>query len=147
MSGSDYLLENRKTQAAQRFAALSALFDPATLRQFDACGMAHGWRCWEVGAGGPTLVRKIAERVGAAGYVLATDIDVSWTQEAASRNVDVRSHDVARDAPPGDSFDLVHARLVLVHVPDRDQALRRMVSALRPGGWLLVEDFDVALQP
>jgi hypothetical protein len=41
----------------------------------------------------------------------------------------------------------VHARLVLMHVPERDDALRRMVSALRPGGWLLVEDFDVNLQP
>jgi hypothetical protein len=41
----------------------------------------------------------------------------------------------------------VHARLVLLHVPARQEALRRMVSALRPGGWLLVEDYDVALQP
>jgi len=41
----------------------------------------------------------------------------------------------------------VHARLVLVHVPRRDEALRRMVAALRPGGGLLIEDFDVDLQP
>jgi hypothetical protein len=34
-----------------------------------------------------------------------------------------------------------------VHVPEREEAVRRMVSALRPGGWLLVEDYDVALQP
>jgi SAM-dependent methyltransferase len=39
-------------------------------------------------------------------------------------------------------FDLVHARLVLVHVPDRAAALATMVAALRPGGWLLVEDAD-----
>jgi SAM-dependent methyltransferase len=147
MSDTDYLLQNRKTEAAQRFAALSALFDPGTLRQFDACGMAPGWRCWEVGAGGPALVRTIAERVGHAGYVLATDIDVSWTREAASRNVDVRSHDVARDAPPGGSFDLVHARLVLVHVPERKRAFQNMIAAVRPGGWLVIEDADPALQP
>jgi SAM-dependent methyltransferase len=54
---------------------------------------------------------------------------------------------VATDAPPGPGFDLVHARLVLVHVPQRDEALRRMVAALRPGGRLLIEDFDVNLQP
>jgi hypothetical protein len=29
MSDTDYLLENRKTEAAQRFASLSALFDLA----------------------------------------------------------------------------------------------------------------------
>jgi SAM-dependent methyltransferase len=85
--------------------------------------------------------------VGHAGYVLATDIDVSWTREAASRNVDVRSHDVARDAPPGGSFDLVHARLVLVHVPERKRAFQNMIAAVRPGGWLVIEDADPALQP
>jgi len=147
MADTDYLLENRKTGAAQRFAALSALFDPATLRQFDACGIAPGWHCWEVGAGGPALVRKIAERVGHAGYVLATDIDVSRTEEAASQNVEVCNHDVARDVPPGQLFDLVHTRLVLVHVPDRDRAFQNMISTLKPGGWLVIEDADPALQP
>ncbi|HSU13742.1 methyltransferase domain-containing protein [Longimicrobium sp.] len=147
MSDTDYLLVNRKTEAAQRFAALSALFDPGTLRQFDACGMARGWRCWEVGAGGPTLVQAIAERVGDTGYVLATDIDPTWTKEAAAGNVEIRNHDVALDPPPGESFDLVHARLVLVHVPERERAFRNMISALKPGGWLVVEDADPALQP
>ncbi|HEX7113142.1 MAG TPA: methyltransferase domain-containing protein [Mizugakiibacter sp.] len=147
MSDPEYLLENRKAEAAQRFAMLSTLFDPVTLRQFDACGMAAGWRCWEVGAGGPALVRTLAQRVGSAGHVLATDIDDSWAKEAASPNVDVRVHDVARDPPPDGSFDVVHARLVLVHVPERDRAFRNMLSALKPGGWLVIEDADPALQP
>jgi hypothetical protein len=37
--------------------------------------------------------------------------------------------------------------MVLVDVPDREQALASMVRALRPGGWLLVEDTDPELQP
>ena len=147
MPETGYLLANRKAQAAQRFTALSALFDPGTFRQFDACGIAAGWRCWEVGAGGSALVQMIGERVGVSGYVLATDIDDSWAQEAVSRNVEVRNHDVARDPPPDESFDLVHARLLLVHLPERERALRNMVSALKPGGWLVVEDADPALQP
>lgn len=147
MADHDYLLENRKSEAAQRFAALSALFDPVSLRQFDACGLTEGWRCWEVGAGGPALVRMIAERVGEAGHVLATDIDDSWAREAAAQNIDVCKHDVAHDAPPDESFDLIHARLVLVHVPERERAFRNMVSALKPGGWLVLEDADPALQP
>ena len=53
---------------------------------------------------------------------------------------------VSEPAPPG-SYDLVHARLVLVHVPQRAEALAAMVSALKPGGWLLVEEADPALQP
>ena len=147
MSNGDYLLENRKSEAAQRFTALSALFDPVTLRQFDACGLAAGWRCWEVGAGGSALVREVARRVGLSGHVLATDIDASWTKDAASPNVEIRTHDVALDPRPGETFDLVHARLVLVHVPERERALRNMLSSLKPGGWLIIEDADPALQP
>lgn len=147
MSASDYLLENRKSEAAQRFASLSALFDPVTLRQFDACGIVDGWRCWEVGAGGSALVRAVAKRIGLSGHVLATDIDASWTKDAASPNVEILTHDVALDPPPGESFDLVHARLVLVHIPERQRALHNMLSALKPGGWLVIEDADPALQP
>jgi len=147
MTDSGYLLENRKEKAAERLVLLSALFDPASLRQFDACGMTKGWRCWEVGAGGPTLVRKIAERVGDTGRVLATDIDASWANEATSYNVEVCTHDIARDPSPDELFDLVHARLVLVHVPERERAFQNMIAALKPGGWLVLEDADPALQP
>jgi SAM-dependent methyltransferase len=61
--------------------------------------------------------------------------------------VRILRHDVGADAPPDGPFDLVHARLVLVHVRERARALASMVSVLRPGGWLLVEEADPALQP
>lgn len=125
---------------------MSQLFDPSTFRHLETLGVAAGWRCWEVGAGGPSIPAWLADRVGPGGRVLATDIDLTWLPDPAPP-LEVRRHDVGRDDPPGDGFDLVHARLVLVHVPDRDQALRTMVEALRPGGWLLLEDADPALQP
>jgi SAM-dependent methyltransferase len=77
--------------------------------------------------------------------VVATDLDPSHV--GAHPGVEVLAHDVAADPPPATDFDLVHARLVLVHVPQRAAALAAMVSALRPGGWLLVEDADPELQP
>lgn len=143
----EYLLENAKREAAVRFAALSSLFDPGTLRQFDACGMTLGWRCWEVGAGGPSLVRKMAGLVGRTGRVLATDIDTSRLAEVEEENVEIRGHDVAQDFPSSNAFDLVHARLVLVHVKDRERAFENMLAALKPGGWLVIEDADPELQP
>lgn len=147
MSTDSYLLDNRAPDAGSRFEALSALFDGVTVRHVDGIGVSAGWRCWEVGAGGPGVPRLLAERVGPAGYVLATDLDVGWMGTDLPGSVRVCRHDVATDEPPDPGFDLVHARLVLVHVPQRDEALRRMVAALRPGGWLLIEDFDVKLQP
>ncbi|MHA6760970.1 class I SAM-dependent methyltransferase [Streptacidiphilus sp. PAMC 29251] len=142
-----YLLDNAQSEAGVRFAALAELFDPVTFRHVDRLGIGAGMRCWEVGAGGPSVPLGLAERVAPGGTVVATDIDVSWTRDIAGSAIEVVSHDVAADPPPPGGFDLVHARLVLVHVTDRAEALRRMVQALRPGGWLLLEDADPALQP
>jgi SAM-dependent methyltransferase len=142
-----YLLDNRRPEAGERFAALAELFDPWTFRHLDDLGLGEGWRCWEVGAGGVSVPNGLAERVGPGGRVLATDIDVSWTEPAAGGVLEVRRHDVTNDPPPAETFDLVHARLVLVHLEDRAAALRVMIDALRPGGWLVIEDADPSLQP
>ncbi|MFG2607943.1 class I SAM-dependent methyltransferase [Streptomyces sp. NPDC048514] len=142
-----YLLDNRQSEAGRRFDAFATLFDPTTFRHIEASGIQPGWRCWEVGAGGPSVVSWLAAKAGPAGQVVATDIDTSRLAHLADRRVDVRVHDVGAEEPPGEDFDLVHARLVLVHVPDREAALRSMVRALRPGGRLLIEDADPALQP
>ncbi|MFE7169619.1 methyltransferase [Streptomyces sp. NPDC057616] len=148
MSESDgYLLDNRQAEAEERFDAFTALFDPTTFRHLEGLGVGSGWRCWEVGAGGTSVVSWLAGKVGPGGEVVATDIDTSLLATAAHPPVSVRVHDVAAEEPPGEGFDLVHARLVLVHVPDRERALRSMIDALRPGGVLLVEDADPALQP
>jgi SAM-dependent methyltransferase len=146
-----YLLDNAQAEAGARFDALSTLFDPSTFRHIDALGIGPGWRCWEVGAGGRSVPEWLASRVGPGGRVLATDIDVSWLtggDEAGEHlGYEVRRHDIGTDPVPEESFDLVHARLVLVHVPLREHALRTLVRSLKPGGWLLLEDADPALQP
>jgi SAM-dependent methyltransferase len=144
MTKPGYLLDNAAADAGQRFEALSAVFNPWTFQHVEALGIGPGWRCWEVGAGGPTVPSWLAERSGSAGAVVATDIDTSWVG-GGDRAYRVLTADVAADEPPGDDFHLVHARLVLVHVPGRDEALRRMAASLRPGGWLVIEDFDMAL--
>ena len=137
--------EERAAESPDRFAALSDTFDEWTHRRLRALGIEEGWSCWEVGAGGPRVPGWLADVVGASGRVLATDIDVSWT--LAGSPFEVRCHDVVGDPVPDGEFDLVHARLVLTHVPQRIQAMRNMARALRPGGWLVVEDFDVSCQP
>lgn len=142
-----YLLGNEQAEAGVRFGALAELFDPVTFRHVDRLGIGAGMRCWEVGAGGPSVPAGLARRVGPTGRVVATDIDISWTAAADDGVIEVLRHDVAADPAPPGGFDLVHARLVLVHVTDRAEALRRMVGALRPGGLLLLEDADPGLQP
>ena len=112
MSRERYLLSNDAPEAMDRFTAFTTLFDPATFRHLDGLGLAPGWRCWEVGAGGTSVVDYLSERVGPTGHVLATDINLSWTAAAgtataAASNVEILEHDVATGPPPGAPFDLV----------------------------------------
>ena len=145
-SDEGYLLDNSQAEAGVRFRALAELFDPSTVRHLTDLGVAPGWRCWEVGAGGRSIPARLADLVGAGGLVVATDIDTSWLGESAGA-LQVQCHDVGHDDPPAGDLDLVHARLVLTHVPRRAEALASMISALRPGGWLLLEEADPGLQP
>ena len=49
---------------------------------------------------------------------------------------------MADDFPPG-SFDLIHARWLLVNLPEREEVLAKAVSWLAPGGWLITEEMDL----
>jgi SAM-dependent methyltransferase len=140
-----YLLDNQRSEAERRFEALSDLFDAATFRHLEAVGIGAGWHCLEVGAGGPSVPAWLSDRVGPTGRVLVTDIEPRWLAPLERPNVEVQRHDIGADPLPAATFDLIHLRLVLTHVVSRDQALASMAAALRPGGWLVVEDFDAVL--
>jgi ubiquinone/menaquinone biosynthesis C-methylase UbiE len=128
--------------AATRFAALSQLFDATTERCLLARGLRAGWLCLEVGVGNGSIARWLSDRVGDTGGVLATDIDAQFLEDLARDNLVTRQHDVTRDPLPERRFNLVHVRMVLIHLPERDDVLRRLAAAVAPGGWLVCEEFD-----
>jgi SAM-dependent methyltransferase len=117
--------------------------DQTTRRYLKALGIRKGWRCLEVGPGAGSIARWMAERVGPKGRVVAADINPRFLADNAIPNLDVRRHDIANDPIEVGAYDLVHARLVLMHIPEPMRALERMVAALRPGGRILVEDGDL----
>ena len=137
-----YLFANERDNSEDRLAALAELYDDQTIRLIEACGPCPGWTCLEIGAGAGSIARYLSHRV-APGRVVATDIDALRLDGLARDGIDVWRHDINTDALPGQAFDFVHARLVLMHLPDPQRALAAMVRALKPGGWMLVEEFDV----
>jgi SAM-dependent methyltransferase len=56
--------------------------------------------------------------------------------------VELIVHDIVHDPLPRGDFDLVHARAVLQHVPERDDVVATLLGAARPGGALLLEEGD-----
>jgi SAM-dependent methyltransferase len=141
-AGSTYAFDNASRHAPARFDALSSIFDEGTIRHLEARGVAEGWSCLEVGGGGGSIAAWLHDRVGPTGRVLATDLDTRFLETLDLPRLEVRRHDVVSDPLPEAAFDLVHTRLVLVHLPERDRALARLVAALKPGGWVLCEEFD-----
>ena len=145
---SGYSLCNSDRESPARFDALSAMFDRATFRHLEDRGVSEGWHCLEVGGGGGSITTWLANRVGVSGHVVVTDIDPRYLSPLEAQNVEVREHNIITDLLPDGAFDLIHVRLVLIHLPEREKVLARLVSALKPGGWLVDEEFDsVSLLP
>jgi SAM-dependent methyltransferase len=144
----EYVFDNSDSIASQRLQLLAEIYDPVTRNCLERTGIAPGWACWEIGAGYGTIAQWMHECVGPDGHVLATDLDPRFLARLAEHNLRVMRHDIVDGAMPKESFDLIHARLLLCHLPAREQVLDRMIDALKPGGWLVIEDFDgLSLQP
>jgi ubiquinone/menaquinone biosynthesis C-methylase UbiE len=141
---SPYIFDNSaEAETAERFATLDALYNFRTFRFLETAGIGPGWHCLEVGGGSGSVAAWMAERVGPSGSVLVTDIDPRFIERRQRHGiVELRRHDVGVDPLPEQAFDLIHARLVLMHVPQRQKALASLVGALKPRGWLVIEDFD-----
>jgi ubiquinone/menaquinone biosynthesis C-methylase UbiE len=141
-----YIFDNAaEAETAERFHSLDTLYNFRTFRFLETTGISSGWRCLEVGGGSGAVAAWMAERVGPSGQVLVTDVDPRFMERSGRRwpaNLEVRRHDIGTDTLPERAFDLVHARLVLGHVPQRQEALKRLVASLKPRGSLVIEEFD-----
>ncbi len=144
----EYVYDQSFAAERERLAGIERLWDRGTCAIMEQLGVGPGWRCLEVGAGGGSMAKWMAERVGAEGRVLATDVYTDFLETIQLPNLDIRKHDILAGKALEPEFDLVYARLVVEHLGTR--ALRRMVEAVRPGGVLLLEDYDweaVAIHP
>lgn len=127
----------------QRLAAIEASYDPGTFLHLSAIGVKPGWRCLEVGAGGGSVAGWLARQIAPSGNVVATDIDTRFMQSLDIPNLDVRQHNIVTEDLADSDFDLIHMRLLLDFMPDQGATVRKLLHALRPGGWLVLEEFDL----
>lgn len=137
-----YLLDEHEAEARRRLELLARIEDPGTKACLARTGLGEGTRCLEVGAGVGSIARWLSEQVGAEGRVVATDLETRFLEPLRSSVLEVRRHDVATDALEENAFDLVHVRHVLVHLPERASVLEKLARAVKPGGWLAVEEID-----
>ena len=120
----------------ERLRRQSELLDSITVTVLDRVGLGFGMQCLDVGCGPGEVMRLMAERVGPTGRVLGIDLDGKLGSEALSvltskgyRQCSFIEGGVERlEQIARDPFDLVFARLLLMHLDDPILGLRRMYS-------------------
>jgi ubiquinone/menaquinone biosynthesis C-methylase UbiE len=120
----------------------------------DSVGMQPGDAAIDLGCGPRGVIDLLAERVAPGGRVVGLDADpthVSMASEfVASQgltDVEVVCGDARHTSFESDSFELVHARTLLITVPQPAEVLEEMVRLARPGGWVagLEPDTEAAI--
>lgn len=134
-----YSFDNDDPAAAQRHVLLAEMLDANTRDRLAAAGDLTGRRCLEVGAGGGSVAGWLAARAGPGGRVLATDLNPRHLP--IDQGYAVLRHDLTREPIPNPPWDVIHARLVLAHLPGRAEILGRLAEALAPDGLLLIEEW------
>lgn len=119
----------------ERLRMLERFRDPDTVAILESLPAAESWRCLEIGAGAGSVTRWLSSRCA---HVVAADLDVRRLEPAP--NVTVLETDITTHAFEPASFDLIHARAVMCHLPTRDQIVADALDWLTPGGWFVVED-------
>jgi len=137
---SQYTFSNADTEGPQQLRLLADILDEHTTDVLARAGIAAGWHCLDVGPGAGTITAWMAHQVGPGGHVTALDLDPRHLQTAD--NITVRQGDVRTIDLPDAHYDLIHTRLLLLHLAERDMVLDRLVHALKPGGLLVVSDWD-----
>ena len=132
-----------------RLRAQARVWEASTARVFDQISIAPGASCLDAGCGPGETMRLMAERVGATGSVLGIDVDASLGAEALAslhasghHQCAFRAHDITA-AEPLPRVDLVYARLLLFHLPERVAVLARLWDAVARDGHLVIQDYDV----
>jgi ubiquinone/menaquinone biosynthesis C-methylase UbiE len=141
----------RTQEEYDRLRAQARVWESATGRLLDKAGLAPGASCLDAGCGPGETMRLMAQRVGPAGRVLGIDVDaslgamaVATLHRAGHRHCRFHPHDLTAGGPiPGAPFDLVYARLLLFHLPQRRAVLASLWDAVAPGGHLVVQDYDL----
>lgn len=131
-----------------RLAAEADAYDPISIARLRELGVGPGWRCADIGAGPGSITAWLAAEVAPAD-VYAVDLDTTLLEPLTHKFSNVRAvrADVTEPSVDLGTFDVIHARFVLMHLRERLDVIDRLASWLRPGGWIVLsEAIDVTTE-
>lgn len=141
-----YILDDGHAVEYQRLDLMSKILDPWTRRYLNTIGVGPGWNCLELGGGNGSVSEWLCGQVGPSGSVTVIDINPVLLNLVPAQNLTVLQADIRTTDLPEAAFDLVSCRAFLHQIAEHAvTVLERMATAVRPGGWLLVQEPDFSL--
>lgn len=123
---------------------------PDSVLLLDRIGLKPGQSAIDLGCGPNGIIDLLSARVSPGGRVVGLEADpahvsMAWRLASERRlaGVEIVAADARCTGLPTGSFDLVHARTLLVTVPDPAEVVAEMVRLARPGGWVASMEPDV----
>jgi len=106
-------------------------------------GLRPGGAALDLGCGPRGILDLLAAAVSPGGSVVGLDANPVHVAAAARlASVETIRGDARHTGMPAGSFDLVHARTLLVTIPEPAEVLAEMVRLARPGGWVASQEPD-----
>lgn len=131
----------------ERLHLLNQLYNPSTQHFLLQSGLSKGMRVLEIGCGPGEMSLWLAEQVGSAGSVVASDqSDEQLTLARAAahsanlRNIEFHAVSTYDVGTLDGQFDLIYGRWALLHSRRPLDAVKALRSKLKPGGTLALED-------
>lgn len=143
MDGHKYMFASESDAAEfDRLENQSLIHDWLAIGRASAFGLGVGSTCLEVGPGAGSMARWMAGVVGPSGRVDAIDISERFFPALQLPHINKRLGDIRSIELEESIYDIIHARLVLLHLPqaDRVPVLERLRRSLKPGGSIIVCD-------
>ena len=137
----------------QRLIAQAHGLEPHARSMLERIAIKPGSRTIDFGCGPIGILNLLSERVGSDGVIVGVEREPRFAamaqaevNERGLRNVRVVVADALKTGLEENSYDFVHERLMLINVPPASQRalLAEMLSLLKPGGTIALQEFDSA---
>ncbi len=140
----DYILSTADDEQ-YRMKLLENEFDALTHRRLKGCPIKEGDYCLEIGPGAGSIARWMSTQVKEKGKVIAIDKHPKHFSSNGHNNIellhaDITASDIQKQFKK--YFNIIHTRFVLVHIANSEHLIAQLVTMLKPGGWLVLEEPD-----